>query len=73
MFCSFTCNIHTSVFVIQEEFSAPMIRSNTGEMSRDQLVNKLNDLQAKKTRMDDMLKELQSLRTNPSLMLNNGM
>ena len=60
------------IFVFQEEFSAPMARTNTDEMSRDQLVGKLDELQSKKSRMDDMLKELQTLRANPSLMLNNG-
>lgn len=50
-----------------------MVRTQTEDMSRDQLVDKLNELQAKKSRMDDMLKELQTLRANPSFLLNNGL
>ncbi|KAL4230121.1 Phosphoacetylglucosamine Mutase [Mactra antiquata] len=58
--------------LIQEEFSAPMLPMPTSDMNRDELQNKLRELQDKKKRMDVMLQELQSLRSNPALMLNNA-
>lgn len=52
--------------------TGPGLSMPTPDMSRDQLRNKLAELQAKKARMDDMLMELQSLREDPFLHLNNG-
>lgn len=57
---------------LQEEFSSPILPMPTDQMDRDQLQNKLRELQDKKSRMDAMLQELQSLRSNPAFPLNNG-
>ena len=46
--------------------------TRSDDMTRDQLADKLQELQAKKQRMDQMLVELESLRANPVLHLNNG-
>ena len=56
----------------QTELSAPTLVQPSPDMNREQLKNKLEELQAKKSRMDDMLQELQTLRADPFLLLNNG-
>ena len=53
--------------------TSPGIAQPTPDMNREQLRNKLIELQAKKGRMDDMLAELQSLRDDPFMLLNNGL
>ena len=52
--------------------SGPTLAQPTPDMNREQLRNKLVELQAKKARMDDMLQELHILREDPFLLLNNG-
>lgn len=50
----------------------PLLPTGTDGLNRDQVENKMLEIQAKKRRMDDMLQELHRLRTESALPLNNG-